>query len=85
MRTETRKTAEAFRQAYSEMFDHDRAFRFNVEQGLQHVGLEEYSKDSQILTATSSYMESQDHIDRVKHCAQNLATRNCASLLEDFP
>ena len=82
--TETRKTAEDFRQAHSEMFDAGRAFRFNVEQGLQDVGLEEYLKAGLILTATGSYMESQEHVDRVDRCASNLASKQCTFLLEDF-
>ena len=82
--TETRKTAEDFRQAHSEMFDQKRAFRFNVDHGLQDVGLEEFAKAGQILTATSSYMQSQDHFDQVTFCAQTLANRKCALVLEDF-
>jgi hypothetical protein len=57
MATETRKSAEAFRQAHSEMFDAGRAFRLNVEQGSQDIGLEEHLEQSAILTATGSYME----------------------------
>jgi predicted acylesterase/phospholipase RssA len=82
--TETRKTAEDFRQAHGEMFDAGRAFRFNVEQGLQDVGLEEHLKAGLILTATGSYMESQEHVDRVEPCASNLASKRCTFLLEDF-
>lgn len=84
MATETRKSAEAFRQAHSEIFDDGRAFRFNVEQGLQDVGLEEHLKQGQILAVTGSYMESQDHVDRVERCAATLATKKCTFLVEDF-
>ncbi|KAL4887777.1 acyl transferase/acyl hydrolase/lysophospholipase [Aspergillus ambiguus] len=42
--TQTEKTAEQFHRQWSEMFKANRCFRFNVHQGLQEVGLEEYKK-----------------------------------------
>lgn len=81
--TETEKTAENFRRRHGEMFKEKRVFRFNVQKGLEQVGLEEYEKQGIIETATDLYMESEDHVVAVEDCAENLQAKKCA-LLEDF-
>ena len=81
--TQTEKTAENFRRRHGEMFKEKRIFRFNVQTGLAEVGLEEYEKQNIIENATDLYMESEDHVDAVVDCAENLQAKKCA-LFEDF-
>jgi hypothetical protein len=59
-------------------------FRFNFEQGLQGVGLEEYKKDALIETATSDYMDLPETKSAAQQCATNLKTKECRSIEEDF-
>ncbi|KAA6413397.1 MAG: hypothetical protein FRX48_03143 [Lasallia pustulata] len=73
--TETEKTAENFRRRHGEMFKEKRVFRFNVQKGLEQVGLEEYEKQGIIETATDLYMESEDHVVAVEDCAENLQAK----------
>ncbi|KAA6412486.1 MAG: hypothetical protein FRX48_03477 [Lasallia pustulata] len=73
--TETEKTAENFRRRHGEMFKEKRVFRFNVQKGLEQVGLEEYEKQGIIETATDIYMESEDHVVAVEDCAENLQAK----------
>lgn len=82
--TEAEKTAEKFYREHNEMFVGYRAFRFNVDHGLEDVGLEEYLKGDEILTATSDYMEAQRHVNEVSMCAENLQEKECMLIEEDF-
>jgi hypothetical protein len=81
--TETEKTAERFRRQYSEMFEAHRCFRFNVDQGLQEVGLEEYKKFPQVMSATSRYLKAEVVRGDLKHCAERLKEKDCVCI-EDF-
>ncbi|KAJ5811278.1 hypothetical protein N7474_007579, partial [Penicillium riverlandense] len=51
--TETEKTAEQFRRDKSSLDEQGRYYRFNVDHGLEHVGLEESKKKKEIAAATS--------------------------------
>ncbi|KAA6407667.1 MAG: hypothetical protein FRX48_08505 [Lasallia pustulata] len=73
--TETEKTAENFRRRHGEMFKEKRVFRFNVQKGLEQVGLEQYEKQGIIETATDLYMESEDHVVAVGDCVENLQAK----------
>ncbi|CEN61107.1 hypothetical protein ASPCAL07771 [Aspergillus calidoustus] len=86
--TETEKTAERFRRQYSEMFEAHRCFRFNVDQGLQEVGLEEYKKFPQVMSATSRYLKAEVVRGDLKHCAERLKEKDYEasySLTQPFP
>jgi hypothetical protein len=69
---DTEKTAETFQRHHAALYSGHRAFRFNVIRGLEDVGLEEASKEGQILAATRRYLESEDMFDLLKKCAQAL-------------
>jgi hypothetical protein len=62
-----------------------RYFRFNVDQGLQEVGLEEYKKTPLVEAATEEYMESPDRENLEALCANNLKLKTRESLLEEIP
>lgn len=77
---DTEKTAETFQRHHSALYSENRAFRFNVIRGLEDVGLEEASKEGQILAATRRYLESQDVFGLLEKCSQALkGQQECVS------
>lgn len=75
--TETEKTEKAFIARWRKHYDEDRYFRFNVEQGLQAVDLEEFKKRGLIEAATLSYLNHITQKFRVRDCVENLKKKNC--------
>lgn len=57
--TETEITAEQFRRDKSALADEGRYVRFNVDRGLEQIGLEESKKKKEIAAATGHYLASQ--------------------------
>ncbi|KAM0322096.1 hypothetical protein ACHAQA_009725 [Verticillium albo-atrum] len=88
--TETEKTAALFNKRWRQHHDRRRFFRFNVEQGLQDVGLAEHEKRGIIETATEQYMAETAQESRVRDCVQNLkekqsrAREGLARMVEEF-
>ena len=80
--TETEKTADLFAKRNRGLFFHERYFRFNVDQGLQSVGLEEYKKEKDIVSATTHYMESLQMQTQTQKCSLVMKDKECT--LEDF-
>lgn len=77
MATETERTAEDFLRLYSHLHTEQRYFRFNVQSGLEGVGLEEQSKMADIVTATRRYITGEEIMKRLEACANNLRLREC--------
>ena len=75
--TETEKTAEQFRRDKSILDDEGRYVRFNVDHGLEHIGLEESAKKSEIAAATGRYIASQAVVKQMEACAANLKEQEC--------
>ena len=75
--TETETTAESFAGNHRGLLRGGRYFRFNVDQGLQSVGLEEYQKENEIVSATNLYMESQFVELRIQACSRALTDKTC--------
>jgi hypothetical protein len=73
--TETEKTAEQFRRDKSSLDDEGRYYRFNVDHGLESIGLEESKKTKEIAAATGRYVASQAVFKQMKACANNLVGR----------
>lgn len=80
--TETEKTAETFARSHRSLLSQERYFRFNVDQGLQSVGLEEFKKEKEVASATSHYMESQHMVLQTRKCSQAMKDKECT--LKDF-
>lgn len=80
--TETEKTANLFAWRNRGLFFQERYFRFNVDQGLQSVGLEEYKKEKEIVSATTHYMESLQMQTQTQKCSRVMKDKECT--LEDF-
>jgi predicted acylesterase/phospholipase RssA len=81
--TETEATEQKFIARWARHFDEKRYFRFNVEQGLQDIGLEEYKKKGAIAAASESYLKHTDRKLRVRDCIQNLKQKQSV-YIEDF-
>ena len=77
--TETEQTAERFRRDKSHLDDSGRYYRFNVNRGLEEIGLEESKKRKEIAAATRHYVGSQDVFKRIQACANSMAGRECQS------
>jgi hypothetical protein len=66
--TETENTEKRFIAKWAKHFDEKRYFRFNVEQGLQNIGLDEYKKKGAMEAATEGYITHKDRFFRVRDC-----------------
>lgn len=81
--TETENIEQIFIERWARQFSKDRYFRFNVQQGLQNVGLEEYKQQDLIESATEEYIEHMDCKVRKRKCVENLAQKQSVCI-EDF-
>lgn len=70
--TETEETERKFIARWRRHFDANRYFRFNVEQGLQTIGLDEYNEKGPIESATQRYLAHQAQKNHVRDCIHNL-------------
>lgn len=76
---ETETTAGIFRKLHTQLFQSDKAFRFNVVRGLENIGLEEASQLGAIKAATRNYVQMEEVRVDIKKCASNLQERECMS------
>ena len=83
MATETEQTEKKFIAKWRESYDSKRYFRFNVDQGLQDVGLAEYQEQGLIEAATEGYLNHQAVRFQVRDCIQNLELKQSA-YMESF-
>ncbi len=70
--TDTEATADRFLRNHAHLYTDYRYFRFNVPQGLQHVGLEIATKLPEITKATNAYIDSAQTHEEVRNCARSL-------------
>ena len=75
--TETERTAEKFRRERSLLASTRRYYRFNVNHGLEDIGLEESKKVKEMAAATRRYIDSQEVYERIQECAGNIAAKEC--------
>jgi predicted acylesterase/phospholipase RssA len=75
--TETKNTATRFHRANGELFRDKKCMRFNVEQGLQSVGLEEYKERNKIKNAAEEYIMDPTTIDNTYAVVKRLAQKQC--------
>ncbi|KAI9883792.1 MAG: hypothetical protein M1823_004424 [Watsoniomyces obsoletus] len=72
--TETENTERVFAQKHHNLLRPERRyFRFNVDQGLQDVGLEEYKRGDEIFATTAAYLND--------HQLTRIAFQDCAAIL----
>jgi len=75
--TETEMTAQQFHKDKTGLDDEGRYYRFNVDRGLESIGLEESKKTAEIAAATRLYTGTPTVSKQMKACANNLARREC--------
>lgn len=79
--TETERKDQQFRRDKSRLEDQDLYFRFNVQRGLENIGLEESKKKNEIAAATRRYTASQAINKRIQTCGAALARQKCQWIL----
>ncbi|KAJ5851796.1 FabD/lysophospholipase-like protein [Penicillium soppii] len=80
--TQTEHTEKRFIAKWRQHYDSKRYFRFNVDQGLQDVGLAEYQEQGLIESATEGYLDHQAVAFRVRDCVENLKSKQSATNLQ---
>lgn len=70
--TETEETERKFIARWAKHYDEKRYFRFNVNQGLQDVGLAEYKEQGKMEAVTDEYLRHQAQKFRVRDCIENM-------------
>jgi hypothetical protein len=82
--TQTEDTAKLFVDRHRRLYVSKRYFRFNVQQGLQNVGLEEYKEVALIDAATAEYMDEPETKSAAQKCAMNLKQKQGEFAVLDF-
>jgi predicted acylesterase/phospholipase RssA len=75
--TETEKTAEQFRRERSVLDSTGRYYRFNVDRGLEDIGLEEAKKAKEMAAATRGYIQTHAVHKQMQACAGSIAGTQC--------
>lgn len=73
--TKTEKTERNFIARWANELDEKPYFRFNVQQGLQEIELEEYNKRKEINSATISYLNHTLQKLSLQDCIENLSLK----------
>ena len=81
--TETENTEKKFIARWAKHFDDSRYFRFNVDQGLQNIGLNEHEKKGTIQAATEGYLIHMAQKFRIRDCIRNLRLKQSV-YIENF-
>ncbi|KAG9235350.1 acyl transferase/acyl hydrolase/lysophospholipase [Amylocarpus encephaloides] len=80
--TETEETEKRFIVKWRKHFDENRYFRFNVDQGLQSVGLDEYKQHGVMESVTERYLVNQVQKNRMRDCIKNLRLKESVYIVE---
>lgn len=70
--TDTENTAEKFARTNRDLGDSGRYYPFNVDRGLEHIGLENTKEKGAISAATGQYIENQTVFKQLVACASIL-------------
>ncbi|OJJ80607.1 uncharacterized protein ASPGLDRAFT_134498, partial [Aspergillus glaucus CBS 516.65] len=81
--TQTEQTEKRFIAKWRQHDDKKRYFRFNVDRGLQDVGLSEYQEQGLIEAATEGYLSHQAFKFQVRDCIHNLSSKQSV-YMENF-
>ena len=74
--TETQKTAGQFYNDHRlDLVKELRYYRFNVDRGVENVGLEEAQKKALIIRATKDYLQDGETFVKMGSCVEKLASR----------
>ncbi|EDU46186.1 phospholipase [Pyrenophora tritici-repentis Pt-1C-BFP] len=75
--TQTEQTAERFWRERLLLDSTGRYYRFNVDRGLEDIGLEVAKKVKEMAAATRRYIGTQEVYKQIQACAGNIAERAC--------
>lgn len=75
--TNTERVADTFEKQNTYLYQHGQAFRFNVEQGLENVGLEDAQKLAEIESVTRRFIQTEKTFISLKSAAARLKERAC--------
>ena len=75
--TDTEATYKNFEDRWPRQVNEKRLFRFDVAQGLQNVGLDDYKKLGIIVGTTDGYMNEGDQQIKLQACTENLMDKEC--------
>ena len=75
--TDTEATHKSFQDRWRRHLNDKQLFRFDVAQGLQNVGLDDYKKQGTIMEATDEYMDEGDQQIKLQACTENLMEKEC--------
>lgn len=70
--TETETTAMAFKRMHKDLSESNRYFRFNVDRGLEVIGLEKVDRKDDIINITNKYLEHDDTVESMSKCVNTL-------------
>ena len=70
--TDSESEQTRFRRRNEKMVDEGRLFRFNVSQGLDTVGIEEYKATEEVEAHTSTYLRMPDTAREIRRCAASM-------------
>ena len=73
--TQTEATAKIFAERHRLLYESKRLFRFNVEQGLQEVGLEQWERLDEVRAHTGQYIRMADVDPRLDAAAASICGR----------
>ena len=74
--TDTEHTAETFSSEHRTLAKQGQYFRFNVQEGLEHIGLEEHEHMAKIVAATRRYVEGQHIYEAIISLKERVSFRN---------
>ncbi|KAF2635937.1 phospholipase, patatin family protein [Massarina eburnea CBS 473.64] len=75
--TETEKTTHSWESRWRDHIEKGRAFRFNVDHGLDGLKLAEYQEQDLLSAATATYLQKRGTIGAVRTCVENLRLKEC--------
>lgn len=79
---ETEKTAREFEGTHGNLLQDKRYFRFNVQQGLQYMKVDDVKDANEIITHTQDYMEGNEVNTKAAECARNLSKKQCEAYFQ---
>jgi hypothetical protein len=73
--TDTEIRAKKFESAHSELTERYQYFRFNVQRGLENIGIEDAAQARAIMAAIRDYLDSEGLKTRMQQCGRRLKSR----------
>jgi predicted acylesterase/phospholipase RssA len=74
--TETERTGNDFRRGHRDLDDRNAYYRFNVEKGLENVGLEDAKSRTEIATMTQAYMTQGETLKALRQFQKDMTATN---------